>query len=153
RLSYSEPHTCFPSLPGAEGRTILLSGFSKSHAMTGWRIGYACGPAEAISAMTKIHQYTMLSAPITAQMAALEALKNGESDVLEMAHRYDERRRLVLAGFQSMGLDCSEPRGAFYIFPSIRSTGLSSEEFAERLLHEERVAVVPGGAFGDCGEG
>jgi aminotransferase len=153
RLSYGEPHTCFASLPGAEGRTILLNGFSKSHAMTGWRVGYACGPAEAIGAMTKIHQYTMLSAPITAQMAALEALKNGEADAREMFNQYDERRRLVVAGLRAIGLECFEPQGAFYAFPSIRNTGLTSEEFAERLLHEERVAVVPGSAFGECGEG
>jgi aminotransferase len=153
KLSYGEPHTCFASLPGAEGRTILLSGFSKSHAMTGWRIGYAAGPADAIGAMMKIHQYTMLCAPITAQMAALEALKNGESDMEEMVAQYDERRRLVVAGFRSMGLDCFEPQGAFYAFPSIRTTSLASTEFAEALLHEERVAVVPGPAFGECGEG
>lgn len=153
KLSYGERHTCFAALPGAVGRTILLSGFSKSHAMTGWRVGFAAGPAEAIAAMTKIHQYTMLCAPITAQMAALEALKNGESDMEEMVAQYDERRRLVVAGFRTIGLDCFEPQGAFYAFPSVRSTGLTSEEFAEKLLHEERVAVVPGTAFGACGEG
>jgi aminotransferase len=153
RLSYVEPHTCFASLPGAAERTILLSGFSKSHAMTGWRVGFAAGPADAIGAMTKIHQYTMLCAPITAQMAALEALKNGESDMEEMVAQYDERRRLVVAGFRSLGLDCFEPEGAFYAFPSIRATGLTSAEFAEALLQEERVAVVPGPAFGECGEG
>jgi aminotransferase len=153
KLSYGEPHTCFASLPGAAERTILLSGFSKSHAMTGWRVGYACGPADAIGAMTKIHQYTMLCAGITAQMAALEALKNGEEDVEEMVTQYDERRRLVVAGFRRIGLDCFDPQGAFYAFPSVRSTGLTSEEFAERLLQEERVAVVPGTAFGACGEG
>jgi aminotransferase len=153
RLSYGEPHTCFASLPGAESRTILLSGFSKSHAMTGWRIGYAVGPADVIGAMTKIHQYTMLCAGITPQLAALEALKNGLADTEEMVAQYDERRRLVVTGFRSMGLDCVEPAGAFYAFPSIRSTGLTSTEFAEALLKEERVAVVPGPAFGDCGEG
>src|SRR2546426_827482 len=120
---------------------------------TGWRSGNAAGPAEAIGAMTKIHQYTMLSAPITAQMAALEALKNGESDMEEMVAQYNERRRLVVAGFRAMGLDCFEPQGAFYAFPSIRATGLTSTEFAEALLREERVAVVPGTAFGECGEG
>jgi aminotransferase len=153
KLSYGEPHTCFASLPGAAERTILLSGFSKSHAMTGWRVGYAAGPADAIAAMTKIHQYTMLCAPITAQMAALEALKNGEADMEEMVAQYDERRRLVVNGFRAIGMDCFEPQGAFYAFPSVRATGLTSEEFAERLLHEERVAVVPGTAFGDCSEG
>jgi len=153
KLSYGEPHTCFASLPGAEGRTILLSGFSKSHAMTGWRVGFAAGPADAVGAMTKIHQYTMLCAPITAQMAALEALKNGEPEVEEMVAQYDERRRLIVAGLRSLGLDCFEPEGAFYAFPSIRATGLTSAEFAEALLQEERVAVVPGTAFGECGEG
>src|SRR2546425_1208611 len=117
RLSYGEPHPCFASLPGAEGRTILLGRFSKSHAMTGWRVGFAAGPADAVGAMTKIHQYTMLCAPITAQMAALEALKNGDPDVEEMVTQYDERRRLVVAGFRSLGLDCFEPEGAFYAFP------------------------------------
>lgn len=153
QLSYGEPHTCFASMPGAEARTILLSGFSKSHAMTGWRIGYAAGPADAIAAMTKIHQYTMLCAPITAQKAALEALKNGEADMQEMVAQYNERRRLVVSRFRAMGLDCFEPQGAFYAFPSIRSTGLSAVEFVEALLREERVAVVPGPAFGECGEG
>jgi aminotransferase len=153
KLSYGATHHCFAALPGAAERTILLSGFSKSHAMTGWRVGYAAGPADAIGAMTKIHQYTMLCASITAQMAAVEALKNGESDMEEMVAQYDERRHLVIHGFRSIGLDCVEPQGAFYAFPSIRSTGLTSEEFAEQLLHEERVAVVPGTAFGACGEG
>jgi aminotransferase len=153
KLSYGAPHTCFASLPGAEGRTILLNGFSKSHAMTGWRVGYAAGPADAIGAMTKIHQYTMLCAPITAQIAALEALKSGEADMEEMVEQYDERRRLVVAGFRSMGLDCFEPQGAFYAFPSVQATGMTAEDFAETLLQEERVAVVPGPAFGACGEG
>jgi aminotransferase len=151
RLTYQGEHRCFASVPGMEHRTVLLNGFSKAYAMTGWRIGYAAGPAEVIGAMTKIHQYTMLCASITAQMAAIEALHNGERDMEEMVSQYDARRRLVVKGLNRIGLDCHEPEGAFYVFPSIRRTGLSSEEFAEALLREERVAVVPGDAFGDCG--
>jgi aminotransferase len=153
RLSYGDEHVCFASLPGMERRTLLLNGFSKAYAMTGWRIGYAAGPAEAIGAMTKIHQYTMLCAPIMAQKAACEALRNGERDMADMVNQYDARRRLVVKGLNGMGLDCHEPAGAFYAFPCIRRTGLTSEQFAEGLLHEERVAVVPGEAFGECGEG
>ncbi len=153
RLTYVGEHTCIPSLPGMRDRTILLNGFSKSHAMTGWRIGYAAGHPDFISAMTKIHQYTMLCAPITAQVAALEALKNGKSGMHKMVEHYNHRRRLVMQAFQEIGLPCSEPRGAFYAFPEIRSTGLSSEEFAQQLLKEEKVAVVPGNAFGEQGEG
>ena len=121
--------------------------------MTGWRIGYAAAPAEVIAAMTKIHQYTMLCAPIMSQMAALEALKAGDEDVVNMVEDYNRRRRLMVKGFNSIGLSCFEPKGAFYAFPSIKSTGMTSEEFAEKLLIEERVAVVPGTAFGSCGEG
>lgn len=153
RLVYGVEHTCFSSLPGARDRTILLGGFSKSYAMTGWRIGYACARPDLIEAMMKIHQYTMLCAPVMAQIAAIEALRHGERDVQEMVEEYDRRRRVMLEGFRRLGLDCFEPRGAFYVFPSIARTGLTSEAFAERLLHEERVAVVPGSAFGEQGEG
>ncbi|MDW8254903.1 MAG: aminotransferase class I/II-fold pyridoxal phosphate-dependent enzyme [Chloroflexota bacterium] len=153
RLVYGVEHTCFSSLPGARDRTILLGGFSKSYAMTGWRIGYACARPDLIEAMMKIHQYTMLCAPVIAQIAAIEALRYGERDVQAMVEEYDRRRRVMLDGFRRLGLDCSEPRGAFYVFPSIARTGLSSEAFAERLLNEERVAVVPGSAFGEQGEG
>ncbi|MFX4262692.1 aminotransferase class I/II-fold pyridoxal phosphate-dependent enzyme [Pelotomaculum propionicicum] len=153
RLTYVGEHTCVPSLPGMRERTILLNGFSKSYAMTGWRIGYAAGNPDFISAMTKIHQYTMLCAPITAQVAAVEALRNGENGLNKMVAQYNRRRHLVKQAFQEMGLPCSEPRGAFYAFPDIRSTGLSSEDFAQLLLKEEKVAVVPGNAFGEQGEG
>jgi aminotransferase len=153
RLTYEGQHVCMASLPGMQRRTILLNGFSKAYAMTGWRIAYAAGPAEVIGAMTKIHQYTMLCAPITAQMAALEALKNGERDAEEMVMHYDARRRLLVRGFNAIGLPCHMPEGAFYALPSIAGMGLDSETFAEELLREERVAVVPGNAFGACGEG
>ena len=153
RLVYEGEHTCFSSLPHMKERTILLGGFSKAYAMTGWRIGYAAGPADLIQAMTKVHQYTMLCAPIVSQMAALEALKNGEDLVAEMAAEYDRRRHLIVQGLRQIGLPCPDPPGAFYAFPSIRPTGLSSEDFAQELLMEEKVAVVPGSAFGTCGEG
>lgn len=153
KLTYEGKHTCFASLPAMKSRTILLNGFSKAYAMTGWRLGYACGHPEIISHMTKIHQYTMLCAPVTAQMAALEALQNGADEMLKMVTEYDRRRRLVLKGFRDIGLSCFEPRGAFYAFPSIKNTGLTSEEFAERLLVEAKVAVVPGNVFGLNGEG
>ncbi|HPZ42754.1 MAG TPA: aminotransferase class I/II-fold pyridoxal phosphate-dependent enzyme [Bacillota bacterium] len=153
KLTYIGEHTCVPSLPGMRDRTILLNGFSKSYAMTGWRVGYAAGNPDFIAAMRKIHQYTMLCAPITAQMAALEALRNGKSQMKKMVEQYNRRRRLVLHAFQELGLPCFEPGGAFYAFPEIRQTGLSSEEFAEQLLKEARVAVVPGSAFGEQGEG
>lgn len=153
QLTYAGKHTCFAELPGMRDRTILLNGFSKAYAMTGWRMGYACGHREIIAAMTKIHQYTMLCAPITAQKAALEALQNGCEEMKKMVNSYDQRRRLVLKGFAEIGLPCFEPRGAFYAFPSIRHTGLTSEEFAERLLMEARVAVVPGEVFGSNGAG
>jgi aminotransferase len=153
QLTYEGKHVCFAGLPGMQRRTLLLNGFSKAYAMTGWRIGYAAGPAEVIGAMTKVHQYTMLCAGITAQMAALEALRNGERDTAEMVAQYDARRRLIVGGLNAIGLACQMPEGAFYAFPSIAGTGLDSETFAEQLLHEERVAVVPGNAFGDCGEG
>lgn len=153
QLVYGVKHTCFASLPDMRGRTILLGGFSKSYAMTGWRVGYAAAPAEIIEAMTKIHQYTMLCAPITGQMAAMEALRSGEPSVREMVADYDRRRRVMVKGLNAIGLSCFEPKGAFYAFPSVRVTGLSSQEFAEKLLIEERVAVVPGSAFGESGEG
>lgn len=153
RLTYDGAHTCFSSLSGMKERSIILNGFSKSHAMTGLRLGYAAGSEELIAAMTKIHQYAMLCAPITAQMGAVEALKNGDGEMQKMVREYNRRRRLVVGGLNKIGLDCFEPRGAFYAFPSIKSTGLTSEEFAGRLLKEEKVAVVPGNVFGECGEG
>jgi len=153
RLVYGVEHTCFATLPEMKDRTILLGGFSKSYAMTGWRVGYAAARPEIIEAMTKVHQYTMLCAPIIAQMAAIEALKAGEAAVKEMVADYDHRRRVMLKGLNDIGLACFEPKGAFYCFPSVKGTGLSSEEFAEKLLLEEKVAVVPGLAFGESGEG
>ena len=152
-LTYEGEHTCFASLPGMRDRTILLNGFSKAYAMTGWRIGYALGNPDFIGAMTKIHQFTMLCAPITAQIAAVEALQQGRPSRDRMVAEYDKRRRLMVEGFRNMGLDCFEPKGAFYIFPSIQNTGLTSLEFAEKLLQAEKVALVPGDAFGACGEG
>jgi aminotransferase len=152
KLTYEGRHTCFSSLNGMKDRTILLNGFSKAYAMTGWRLGYAAGNKEIIEAMMKIHQYTMLCAPITAQMAAMEALRsNGE--VERMISEYNQRRRLIVEGLKEIGLSCFEPKGAFYTFPSIENTGLTSEEFAKRLLLEERVVVIPGSVFGACGEG
>ncbi len=152
KLTYEGEHTCFSSLNGMEERTILLNGFSKAYAMTGWRIGYAAGNNAIIEAMMKIHQYIMLCAPITAQMAAIEALRcDDETD--RMVNEYNRRRRLMVAGLGELGLSCFEPKGAFYTFPSIEDTGLTSEEFAERLLMEEKVVVIPGSVFGDCGEG
>ncbi len=153
RLVYGVEHTCFASLPDMRQRTILLGGFSKSYAMTGWRIGYAAAPAEILAAMRKVHQYTIMSAPTIAQYAALEALETGEQAVEEMRARYDRRRRLIVDGLNSIGLTCFEPKGAFYAFPSITATGMTDEEFSERLLKEERVACVPGSAFGACGAG
>ncbi|TET40939.1 MAG: aminotransferase class I/II-fold pyridoxal phosphate-dependent enzyme [Dehalococcoidia bacterium] len=153
RLVYGAQHICFPSLPGMKKRTILISGFSKSHAMTGWRIGYVAADRHFIQALTKIHQYTMLSAPTMAQMAAIEALRNGESDVEKMVQEYNRRRRFMVKRLNEIGLPCFEPKGAFFAFPSIKGTGMNSEEFAEKLLLEEKVAVVPGTAFGPCGEG
>jgi len=153
KLTYVGEHTCVSSLPGMRERTVLLNGFSKAYAMTGWRIGYAAGNGDFISAMTKIHQYTMLCAPITAQVAALEALKNGRREMRKMIDMYSRRRRLVVDAFREMDLPCFEPRGAFYAFPDISRTGLSSDEFALQLLKEEKVLVVPGNAFGEQGEG
>ncbi len=151
RLVYGLSHTCFPTLPGMRPRTILLGGFSKAYAMTGWRIGYAAAPAELLGGMRKVHQYTIMSAPTTAQFAALEALQHGEEAVQEMRARYNRRRRLIVDGLNSIGLACFEPRGAFYAFPNITATGMSDEEFSERLLMEEKVACVPGSAFGASG--
>jgi aminotransferase len=153
RLVYGVNHTCFASLPGMKEQTILLGGFSKSYAMTGWRIGYIAANRQLIEAMTKIHQYTMLCAPTIAQMAAIEALKNGESEIERMVQEYDRRRRIMVKRLSEIGLSCFEPKGAFYAFPSIKATGMTSEEFAEKLLMEEKVAVVPGSAFGQYGEG
>jgi aminotransferase len=152
-LTYDSSHVCFASLPGMQNRTILLNGFSKAFAMTGWRIAYAAGPPDLIAAMTKVHQYTMLCAPMMSQQAALEACRAGDEAVTEMVGQYNERRRLFVKGLNDIGLECLMPEGAFYAFPSVRATGLTSEEFAEQLLQEERVAVVPGTAFGDGGEG
>ncbi|BDI28108.1 aminotransferase [Capsulimonas corticalis] len=152
RLTYDGQHTCVAALPGAWERTITLNGFSKAYAMTGWRIGYACAPEPILSAMNKVHNYSILCAPITGQMAALEALKVGESSVVDMVGQYNQRRRLIVEGLNRLGLDCHMPQGAFYAFPSIARTGLTAEEFAERLLFDEKVAVVPGTAFGRGGE-
>ncbi|MEE9528897.1 MAG: aminotransferase class I/II-fold pyridoxal phosphate-dependent enzyme [Dehalococcoidia bacterium] len=153
RLVYGVEHTCFASLPGVKEQTILLGGFSKAFAMTGWRIGYIAANEQLIEAMLKIHQYTMLCVPTMSQMAAIEALRSAEDDVAKMVKEYDRRRRFIVKKLNEIGLPCFEPKGAFYAFPSIEATGMSSEEFAERLLMEERVAVVPGSAFGQCGEG
>jgi aminotransferase len=153
RLVYGIEHTCVPSLPGMRERTILLGGFSKNYAMTGWRIGYACANPDLLAALRKVHQYTIMSAPTTAQAAALVALEQGENHVEKMRQEYDRRRRLIVSGFNTLGMDCFEPRGAFYAFPSIAASGLSSNDFAMRLLEEEEVAVVPGDAFGVSGAG
>jgi len=153
RLIYGVEHICFPSLPGMKKRTILISGFSKSHAMTGWRIGYVAADRRFIQALTKIHQYTLLCAPTMTQMAAIEALKNGEADVENMVQEYNRRRRFMVKRLSEIGLPCFDPKGAFFAFPSIEATGMNSEEFAEKLLLQERVAVVPGNAFGPSGEG
>ena len=153
-LTYGdEPHVCFAALPGMKDRTILLNGFSKAYAMTGWRVGYVLGNQDIIAAMTKIHQYTMLCAPVTAQIAAIEALKNCEDYKRKMVAEYDSRRRFIYDSFQKIGLQCFEPKGAFYIFPDITSTGYTSEQFCEELIRTEHVATVPGNAFGACGEG
>ncbi|MFC1984010.1 aminotransferase class I/II-fold pyridoxal phosphate-dependent enzyme [Chloroflexota bacterium] len=153
KLVYGVEHTCFATLPGMKEDTILLGGFSKTYAMTGWRIGYAAAPKEIIASMTKIHQYTMMCVPTMAQVAAIEALKSGEDSATEMVEDYNRRRLIIVKGLNDIGLPCFEPRGAFYAFPSIKSTGMTSEEFAEKLLIEEKVAVVPGSAFGQHGEG
>lgn len=152
-LTYLEHHVSIASLPGMRERTIVINGFSKSHAMTGWRLGYACGPEAVIGQMLKIHQFAIMCAPTTSQYAAVEAMKNGDPDVAMMRGEYDGRRRYVLKRFREMGLDCFEPFGAFYAFPCIKEFGMTSDAFATELLKEEKVAVVPGTAFGECGEG
>lgn len=152
-LSYKDEHVSIVSLPGMQERTILINGFSKAYAMTGWRLGYACGPKAIIEQMTKIHQFAIMCAPTTSQYAAVEALRNGDEDVAMMRESYNQRRRFLLHAFEEMGLPCFEPYGAFYVFPCIKEFGMSSEEFATRFLQEEKVAVVPGTAFGDSGEG
>lgn len=152
-LTYTDKHVSIVSLPGMRERTVVVDGFSKAYAMTGWRMGFACGPEPIIQQMTKIHQYAIMCAPTTSQYAGVEALKNGEEDVKMMRESYNERRRFVLHMLEEMGLPCFEPLGAFYVFPSIKEFGISSEEFATELLREEKVAIVPGTAFGDCGEG
>jgi len=152
-LTYGKKHVSFAAMPGMKDRTILVSGFSKAFAMTGWRMGYACGHREIISAMLKIHQYTVMCAPIMGQVAALEALRNGMEEKDRMVEAYNQRRRLVVSGFREIGLECHEPQGAFYAFPSIKSTGLTSEEFSTRLLNEGKVAAVPGDVFGLGGNG
>jgi aminotransferase len=153
RLVYDFEHVCFPALDGMRERTVLLGGFSKAYAMTGWRIGYACAPRDILQGMLRVHQYTIMSAPTTAQDAATEALKIGEPHVQEMVAEYDRRRRLIVSGFNRLGLTTFEPRGAFYAFPNITASGMDEETFAETLLKEESVAVVPGSAFGPGGEG
>lgn len=152
-LSYKGDHVSIASLPGMRERTILINGFSKAYAMTGWRLGYACGPAEIIGQMTKIHQYAIMCAPTNSQYAAVDALRNGDADVAMMRESYDQRRRYLMNAFREMGLSCFEPYGAFYTFPCIKEFGMTSDEFATRFLEEEKVAVVPGTAFGACGEG
>ena len=146
-------HVSIASIDGMRERTVVVNGFSKSYSMTGWRMGYVCAPAPIIEQMTKIHQFAIMSAPTTSQYAAVEALRNGDDDIAGMVAEYDMRRRLMVHGFNKLGMECFEPRGAFYCFPSIKSTGLTSEEFCERLLLSKKVAVVPGSAFGQCGEG
>ena len=153
-LIYSDGgHTPFSAIPGMKERTVVVNGFSKAFAMTGWRLGYALGPAPIIKAMTKVHQYGIMSSPTTSQFAAIEAMRSCDEEVEEMRREYNYRRRFIVDGFREMGLSCFEPLGAFYVFPSIKCTGMTSEEFCEKLLHEQKVAVVPGTAFGECGEG
>ena len=153
-LTYtSQGHTSIAAIDNMQERTIVINGFSKTYSMTGWRLGYALGPAKIIEQMTKLHQFAIMSAPTNSQYAAIDALKNGDSDISKMVMDYDMRRRFTVDAFRKIGLDCFEPKGAFYVFPCIKSTGLSSDEFCERLIKEKHVAVVPGNAFGDCGEG
>ena len=152
-LTYSGNHVSIGAFPGMKERTIIINGFSKSYAMTGWRLGYACGPQVILKQILKIHQFAIMCAPTTSQYAAIEALRHGDDDVEKMRDEYDRRRRFLLNAFEEMGIECFEPYGAFYMFPSIKKFGMSSDEFATRLLKEEKIAVVPGTAFGDCGEG
>lgn len=152
-LTYKGEHVSIASLDGMKERTLLINGFSKAYAMTGWRLGYACGPKELLTQMTKIHQYAIMCAPTISQYAAIEALKNGDDDVQEMKKSYNQRRRFLMNAFKEMNLSCFEPHGAFYVFPCIKEFGMTSEEFATKFLEEEHVALVPGNAFGDSGEG
>lgn len=152
-LTYGVDHTSIAALDGMQERCVVVNGFSKTYSMTGWRLGYACGPAAVLSQMTKIHQFAIMSAPTTAQYAAIEALRHGDSDIRKMLSQYDARRRILVDGFRRIGMDCFEPKGAFYAFPSIRCSGMSSEEFCEKLLYSQHVAIIPGTAFGACGEG
>ncbi len=152
-LTYKDKHVSIAALEGMKERTILINGFSKAYAMTGWRLGYACGPADIIAQMTKIHQFAIMCAPTTSQYAAVQALKKGDEEVTKMRQSYNQRRRFLMEAFKEMGLECFEPYGAFYVFPCIKEFNMTSEEFATKLLMEEKVAVVPGTAFGDCGEG
>ena len=152
-LTYDEPHTSIASMPGMYERTLVINGFSKAFSMTGWRLGYAAGPKELLEQMTKVHQFAIMCAPTTSQYAAIEALKNCDRAVEEMKQEYNRRRRLVVSKLREMGLPCSDPSGAFYVFPCIRSTGMTSEEFCQKLLHQKKIAVVPGDAFGASGEG
>lgn len=152
-LSYQGDHASIASLPGMAGRTVVINGFSKSYAMTGWRLGYAAGPEVIIKQMLKVHQYVIMCAPTTSQYAAIEALRHGDEDVARMRESYDERRRFLVKELNDIGIPCFEPMGAFYVFPNISRFGMTSEEFATKLLHQEKVAVVPGSAFGECGEG
>lgn len=152
-LTYGIQHTSVAAIDGMYDRTVVVNGFSKSHAMTGWRLGYACGNSDIIKAMTKVHQFAIMSAPTTSQYAAIEALRNGDSDIAMMREEYNQRRMIMVSGFNAMGLDCFEPEGAFYTFPCIQSTGLSSNDFCEKLLFGKKVAVIPGTAFGSSGEG
>ena len=152
-LTYGQHHVSMANIPDMYERTIVINGFSKAYSMTGWRMGYVCGPKQIIGAMTKLHQYGIMSAPTTSQYAAIEAMEHGDRDIEEMKQEYDGRRRFLVDGFRKLGLDCFEPRGAFYVFPCIRSTGLTSEEFCDKFLEQEHVAVIPGNAFGPGGEG
>lgn len=152
-LTYQTEHVSIASFPEVKEQTLVINGFSKAYAMTGWRLGYVCGHSTLISAMKKIHQYAIMCSPTTSQYAAIEALKNGDKSVEMMVKEYNQRRRVLVDGFKKLGLDCFEPLGAFYVFPCIKSTGLSSDEFCEKLLLSEKVLTVPGNAFGDCGEG
>lgn len=152
-LTYGREHVSIASIDGMRERTIIASGFSKTYAMTGWRLGYTLAPPEITKQMLKIHQYAIMCAPTTSQYAAVEAMRNGDSDVDMMRAEYNRRRRYIVGGLRGMGIDCFDPEGAFYVYPNISKFGLSSEEFCERLLYEEKVAIVPGTAFGDCGEG
>ncbi|MDU5261520.1 MAG: aminotransferase class I/II-fold pyridoxal phosphate-dependent enzyme, partial [Clostridium celatum] len=152
-LSYDKPHVSIASFAEIKEKTLVINGFSKSYAMTGWRLGYVCGHSILLDAMKKIHQYAIMCSPTTAQFAAIEALKNGDESVTKMVKEYNRRRRVLVDGFRKLGLDCFEPLGAFYVFPCIKSTGMTSDEFCEKLLLKEKVLAVPGNAFGECGEG